>query len=103
MASSAHEIIPVSPGVKIGSLDLSSNGTLEGGYLVILEDYEERWEQDNGLAQTGVKVVMGGVDALPFRAGPGRTADGQVFHSNAEVSSQVADHLFERVDFVEEL
>ena len=100
-ASSAHEAVSERPG-GLGGLDLGSDGALEGGHLVILEDDKERFEEDDGLAQASVQVVMGGVDDLPLRARPGGSAYGQVFHSNAEVSAEVADHFFERVNFVEE-
>jgi hypothetical protein len=100
-ASSAHEAVSERAG-RLGGLDLGADGSLEGGHLVILEDDKERFEQDDGLAQARIQVVMGGVDDLPFGTRPGGTADGQVFHSNAEVAAEVADHFFEGVNFVEE-
>jgi hypothetical protein len=100
-ASSAHEAVSEGAG-RLGGLDLGPDGALEGGHLLILEDDEERFEQDDGLAQTRVEVVMGGIDDLPLGTRPGGAADGEVFHSNAEVTAEVADHLFERVNFVEE-
>jgi hypothetical protein len=39
-ASSAHEAVAERPG-RLGGPHLGSNGALEGGHLVILEDHEE--------------------------------------------------------------
>ena len=75
-ASRSHETVPERTGEAHG-LTLGTDGTLEGDDLVVLEDDKERLQKDDGLAQAGIQVVMGGVDDLPLGCRLGRTNGGK--------------------------
>src|SRR5580704_2894226 len=96
-ASSSHEAVTKGAGC-LGSLTLGAHGPLERNDLVVFQHDKEGLQEDDGLAQAGIQVIVSRVDNLPFGGWLGRTTCGEVFHSKPKVASKVADHLFECAD-----
>src|SRR5579863_10302708 len=101
-ASSSHEAVTMRAGC-LGSLALGAHGPLERNDLVVFQHDKKRLQEDDGLAQAGIQVIVSRVDDLPFGGWLGRTTCGEVFHSKPEVASEVADHLFESANLVKKL
>lgn len=76
---------------------------LEIAHLFLGQNMEERFEQDNGLAQAGVQVVMQRVQGKPGLTGVNRRSVPHFFQRRAKIFLQILDHLPKNVNLMEEL
>src|SRR5260370_435115 len=84
-------------------LTLLANGGLESPKLVLGQSNHERLEQDDGLSQAGIQVVVVRVHIIPYFLGMQRNPFGEVLGSAAEILAKILDHLLQRAYFVKKL
>ena len=80
---------------------------LEGGIelqqLLIREGQEEALEKDDGFAEAGIEVVMGGVEQVPFAFGLQGGTVVQLFPGFAKGFAEILDEFQQGRDFMKKL
>lgn len=73
---------------------------LETDELGIWEGVEKRLEDNDGLAEAGVQVVMNGIEKFPLKVGADGIAGSQFIGGRLEAGVEFVDEIGERGDFV---
>lgn len=71
--------------------------------LAFRQGVKEGLEQNDGLPQTGIQIVVGGIENIPIAVGVPGVAGKDFLRSGLKVGSEFLDELGEGGDFVDEL
>lgn len=82
---------------------MAAHRLFEAGKLIFRESDKEGLEQDLGFTETGIEIVMTGVEGGPERVGIERKAVRKVRGNLGEVSVEIFDQIGESADLVQEL
>jgi hypothetical protein len=92
------------PERRRGGLGRAAAGLfLKGGDFLVGQDVEERLEQNDGFAETGVEVVVKRIKFEPDFAGRDGGAVHHFFEGGAQLLLYVFNHLQQIVDLMKEL
>ena len=73
---------------------------LETDELGIWQGVEKRLEDDDGLAEAGIQVVMNGIEKFPRKVGAEGIAGSQFIGGRLKAGNEFVDEIGERGDFV---
>ena len=92
-------------GREVGFLELRllANGILESNKLALGQGNQERLEDDNGLSQAGIQIVVVPVHLSPHSLGIQRGSFGEVIGGKAKLLPKILDHFLQSADFMKEL
>jgi hypothetical protein len=92
-------------GRNVGFLELRllANGILESTKLALGQGNQERLEDNNGLSQTGIQVVVVRVHFSPHFLGIQGDSLGEVIGGKAKLLPKILDHFLKSAYFVKEL
>ena len=86
-----------------GDSRLNLQRGLEAGELRLGKSMEKRLEEDDGLAQAGIEIVVDRVKQFPIVLRLNGLAAGKFFHGGLEGGMELIDKIGEGRDFVKEL
>jgi hypothetical protein len=84
-------------------LRLLANGILESNKLALGQDNQERLEDNNGLSQASIQVVVARVHLCPHFLGIQGGSLGEVIGGKAKLLPKILDHFLQGAYFVKEL
>jgi len=92
-------------GRDVGFLELRllANGILESNKLALGQGNQERLENNNGLSQAGIQVVVVRVHLSPHFNGIQRGPVGEVIGGKAKLLPKILDHFLQSAYLVKEL
>jgi len=93
-------------GRDVGFLELRllANGILESNKLALGQGNQERLEDDDGLSQAGIQVVVVRVHLRPHFLRIQRGSFGEVVvGGKAKLLAKILDHFLQSADFMKEL
>src|SRR5437763_615955 len=99
---SVHSSMPGRNEIAAG-FGLIVDGFLKIAQLRRRQDDQERLKQHDGFAETGIKVVVAGVDFMPAALRICVETHGEIVSDAAKVAVQIFHHLFHGADFMQEL
>ena len=90
-------------GGGFGSKHLCVHGLLEGSKLIIGKDEQKRFENNDSFSQTGVQIIMSGINSLPIGGGFGRDAAAEILRCASKIAAEGLHHFFQRTDLMKEM
>ncbi len=84
-------------------LHVIAHGFLQRRELVLRQGNQEGLEEHFGFAQTGVEIIVAGIESGPEGIGVGRKALGELRGGLAKFVAELLDQIVESADFLQEL